>query len=151
MPEVGDRAPDFTLASTRGEIRLSSLLRRGPVILAFYTEDATPLCSREVAMFRDDFDVISQLGAQVVAISTDSLASHEHFAERLEGVQFPLASDENGEASRAYGVLLDDDKRSARAVFVVGANGVVLHAEPWFQPGNSAQYEAVFLALSFGE
>lgn len=33
---VGDKAPDFTLQSTRGEISLSSQLRKGPVILTFY-------------------------------------------------------------------------------------------------------------------
>ena len=149
MPDVGDHAPDFTLPSTAGEMRLSTLLKNGPLILAFYAEDNTPLCSNEVAMFRDDFEVIRELGAQIVAVSTDDLASHEAFAARLGGLPFPLASDADREVARLYGVLDDEGKRSQRAVFVIGTDGTVLHAEPWFQPGNPAQYEAIFRALGF--
>lgn len=149
MPEVGDPAPDFALPSTAGELRLSTLLQSGPLILAFYTEDNTPLCSNEIAMFRDDFDVIAELGAQVVAVSTDDLSSHRSFAERLGGVPFPLASDTDGEVARLYAVLDDESKRSQRAVFVIGSDGTILHAQPWFQPGNPSQYEAIFRALGF--
>ena len=41
-PEVGDKAPDFTLPSTHGPLRLSALLKKRKVILAFYQEDLTP-------------------------------------------------------------------------------------------------------------
>lgn len=149
VPGVGDRAPDFTLASTVGEIRLSDLFARGKVLLAFYTEDNTPLCSSEVAMLRDDYDVIQELGALVVAVSADTLDSHQDFAARIGGVPFPLASDTGLEAARAYGVVEDAGKRSRRTVFVIDTGGRVLHAEPWFQPGNPAQYEAIFRALGF--
>ncbi|MBI4298170.1 MAG: redoxin domain-containing protein [Chloroflexi bacterium] len=42
MPEVGDKAPDFTLASTVGELTLSKVNQRKKVVLAFYIEDNTP-------------------------------------------------------------------------------------------------------------
>jgi len=42
MVEKGEKAPVFTLPSTRGEVRLGDMLRQGKVVLAFYTEDATP-------------------------------------------------------------------------------------------------------------
>ena len=149
MPDVGDRAPDFALPSTAGEIRLRDLLDRGKVLLAFYTEDNTPLCSSEVAMLRDDCKLIRDLGAQVVAVSADTLESHAEFAARIGGVPFPLVSDTALEAARAYGVAGDEGKRSRRAVFVIDSDGRILHAESWFQPGNPTQYEAVFRALGF--
>jgi peroxiredoxin Q/BCP len=149
MPEAGDQAPDFTLPSTQGEIKLQDLTQKQKVLLAFYTEDNTPLCSSEMSVLKEDYEILQQLGAQVIAISADSLESHRRFAEKLGGVPFPLASDENLEAAGLYGVAGDDGKRCRRAVFVIDRGGKVLHAVPWFQPGNPTQYEEVFVALGF--
>ncbi len=146
MPEVGDEAPDFTLPSTHGQIRLRDMAAGCKFVLAFYTEDNTPLCSNELAMLKDDYEMVEELGACVIAVSADSLQSHEDFAERLRGVPFPLASDQGLAAARAYGVVGEDGKRSRRAVFVI-KDGSICHAEPWFQPGNTTQYEALFRAL----
>ena len=150
MPEAGDQAPDFTLPSAAGDVRLCDLWDRGKVVLAFYAEDNTPLCSNEVAMLRDDYDIIRELGAEVVAVSADGLESHADFAALTGGVPFPLLSDASLEAASAYGVVDDAGKRSRRAVFVIDTGGRILHAEPWFQPGNPGQYEAIFRALGFG-
>jgi len=147
MPDVGEQAPDFTLPSTAGELRLNDVTERSKVVLAFYYEDATPLCSNEVSMLRDDYELVRELGAEVIALSADSLESHVAFVERLGGLPFPLASDEKLEAAKAYRVVDDSGKRSRRAVFVIDRSGKILHAERWFQPGNPAQYEAIFRAL----
>jgi len=149
MPEPGEQAPDFTLASTEGEISLRDLTERSKVVLAFYYEDATPLCSNEVSMLKDDYAVVRELGGEVIAVSADSVESHAAFAERLGGVPFPLASDVRLEAARAFDAVDDSGKRSRRAVFVIDRGGEILHAEPWFQPGNPGQYEAIFRALGF--
>ncbi len=149
MPDAGDEAPDFSLPSTEGEIRLSDLWSRGKVLLAFYYEDATPLCSSELSVLKEDYEIVQQLGARVVAISVDSLPSHEAFVERLDGVPFPLVSDERLEAVQAYEVVDEGGKRSRRAVFVIERGGRIAHAERWFQPGNPTQYEAIFRALGF--
>jgi peroxiredoxin Q/BCP len=112
-------------------------------------EDSTPLCSSEIAMLRDDYAIIEGLGASVVAISADTVESHDDFISRLGGIPFPLLSDSALEAGRAYDVMDDRRKRSRRAVFVIDQGGSIIHAEHWFQPGNSTQYEAIFLALGF--
>jgi len=117
------------------------------VLLAFYYEDATPLCSNEVSMLKDDYEVVRELGAEVIAVSADGVDSHRAFSERLGGVPFPLASDESLEAAKAFGVVDDSGKRSRRAVFVIDRGGKLSHAERWFQPGNPSQYEAIFRAL----
>ena len=147
MPEPGERAPDFTLPSTSGDVRLREATDRGKVVLAFYYEDATPICSNELSMLRDDYEVVRELGAEVIAVSADSLDSHEAFAERLGGLPFPLASDKSLAVAKAFDVVDDAGKRSRRAVFVIDRGGTVLYAERWFQPGNPTQYEAIFRAL----
>lgn len=145
--EVGDQAPDLVLFATAGEVRLAELCARGKVLLAFYAEDNTPLCSNEVAMLRDDYEIIQDLGARVVAVSADTLESHVDFSARMGGLPFPLASDIALEAAQAYGVMDDSGKRSRRAVFVIDRGGRILHMEPWFQSGNPKQFEAIFRAL----
>ena len=147
MPAAGEAAPRFTLPTTAGELSLEDLTARGKVVLAFYAEDATPLCSTQVSMLKDDYDTVRELGASVLAVSADSLDSHRQFAERLGGLPFPLASDEDLAVARLYDVADEEAKRSRRAAFVVDEKGVITHAEPWFQPGNSAQFEAIFRAL----
>lgn len=147
--EAGDRPPDFSLPSTQGALRLSDLTARKKVLLAFYAEDDTPLCSNEISLFKEDYDLLEQLGVEVVGVSADGLESHQRFAERLGGLPFPLACDEALEAAKAYGTLDDSGKRSRRAVFVIDKGGAILHAVPWFQPGNPTQYEEIFVALGF--
>ena len=149
MPQPGAPAPDFELPSTQGAIRLSDLTVAGKVVLAFYQEDNTPICSSALLVLKEDYDLVRQLRAEVVAVSADALDEHEEFARRLGGLPFPLASDRDLEAARAYGVLDDAGRRSRRAVFVIDKGGTVLHVVPWFQPGNPAQYEEIFAALGF--
>jgi peroxiredoxin len=149
-PAAGDRAPDFRLATTQGEVVLSDLLAGGaPVVLVFYFEDGTPSCETELRIFRDAAETLNETNARVIAISADSLASHDAFGARLGGVPFPLASDVALDAARAYGVVDEgDDRRSRRAVFVVAPDGSVALAIPHFQPNNIGQVEEIFGALA---
>lgn len=148
MPEPGDRAPDFSLPSTEGELRLSDSLRHGRVLLAFYFEDATPTCSTEIEALKDAHETLRELGADVIAVSADSLDSHRAFAERLGGLPFALASDTDLAVASAYDVVAEDDpRRSRRALFVIEQDGAVSYAAPHFSPNNLSQLEGAFRAL----
>jgi peroxiredoxin len=149
VAQVGDRAPSFRLPSTDGEISLEDPLAGGHrLVLAFYHEDATRACETQIAMLKDAHEMITEFGARVVAVSTDSMESHRAFAERLGGVPFPLASDVDLAAARAYAVVDEGDPlRSRRAIFVIDRDGTVLLAIPHHQPSNLSQIEAVLAAL----
>lgn len=145
--EAGDPAPAFTLPSTRGDVSLGDLLAKGKAVLVFYAEDDTPTCSTQVASFRDEYEMLAELGAQVLGISADGLDRHAAFEERLGGLPFPLAADGDLAVAGAYGVLDDNGKRSRRAVFVVEEDGRVALANGFYNPGNPAQFAEVFQAL----
>jgi peroxiredoxin Q/BCP len=148
MPSAGDRAPDFTLPSTEGDVRLSDLRREGRVLLAFYFEDATPTCSTEIAALKDAHEMLREVGASVVAVSADSIESHRAFAERLGGVPFALASDIDLSAARAYDAVAEDDpRRSRRALFVIEQDGTISYAANPFSPNSLSQLEEAFRAL----
>jgi len=122
-PDVGDRAPDFELDSTRGRIQLSERLRNGAVLLVFYPGDDTPVCTRQLCDYRDNLAVFQDLGVDVLALNPQSLASHESFAEK-HGLPFPLCADEDKAVCRAYDAvgLLGTTRR---ALFLVDRHGVV--------------------------
>ena len=88
-----------------------------------------------------------ELGAEVLAVSVDSLESHCALEKRLGSLPFPLASDSSLEVAKLYGVQDDQGKKSHRAVFVIDQSGTILHDIPWFQPGNPGQFLEVFTAL----
>lgn len=145
--QPGDRAPDFTIETTAGTRTLAGLLADGPLVLVFYTEDATPLCTAQVCAFRDEFATLRDLDAQVLAVSADDLTSHRRFAERQGGLPFPLGTDPDLALARAYGVMAEDGKRSRRAVFVIGRDGTVTAVNDRYQPQDMTQFAAVFAAL----
>jgi peroxiredoxin Q/BCP len=115
-PQEGERAPDFTVETTEGRLSLSDLLQSGKLVLTFYVEDGTPLCSSQVAAFQQDYPAFEEAGARVLAASADTPESHRAFVEKLGGLSFPLASDADLSLTRAYGVVAEDNKRSRRAV-----------------------------------
>ena len=111
--QVGAQAPDFVLPSTSGELRLRELNSGRQLVLAFYVEASTPLCSNEVSALKGDYELVRELGAEIIAISADGLEAQQEFARRLGGLPLPLASDERLEAAEAYGVLDETGRRSS--------------------------------------
>ena len=96
---------------------------------------------------KGEYETIREAGAQVVAVSSDDLDSHERFCQELGGCPFPLVSDSGLVAARLYGVVGEDGRRSHRAIFVIDRGGALLHQIPWFQPGNIGQFLEIFEVL----
>lgn len=117
---IGDPAPDFTLEGTDGPFTLSE--HRGEiVVLLFYPGDETPVCTRQFCSYRDTG--LEDLGATVVGISTQDLASHRRFIDH-HGLTVPLLADVDKQAAKAYGVSVPV-VGTRRAVFVIDEQGVV--------------------------
>jgi peroxiredoxin len=74
--------------------------------------------------FSDDFDAFTGKGVVVLPISVDSVPTLKEFKAKY-GMKTDLLSDFKREASRAYGVLLEDLFFSRRAYFFVNRNGIV--------------------------
>jgi peroxiredoxin Q/BCP len=130
--EVGGPAPDFTLPGSdntdagRRDYTLSEY-RGQPVVLVFYPGDSTPVCTRQLNSYTEDIDSFDEAGAQVLAISPQSVASHDDFSCKQGGFAFPLLADTDKSVGEAYGILgpLGFYRRSA---FVIDADGIVRYA-----------------------
>jgi thioredoxin-dependent peroxiredoxin len=117
---IGDPAPDFTLQGTEGDFVLSG--HRGEiVVLLFYPGDETMVCTKQFCSYRDTG--LEGLGATVVGISSQDLASHQKFTEH-HGLTVPLLADTDKAVAKSYGVAAPI-VGTRRAVFVVDEQGVV--------------------------
>lgn len=130
--DVGQAAPGFTLEGTDNTDagrRAYSLeeFRGQPVVLVFYPGDNTPVCTRQLNSYTEDIDSFAEAGAQVLAVSPQSVQSHDDFSCKQGGFAFPLLADTDKKVGEAYGILgpLGFYRRSA---FVIDAAGVVRYA-----------------------
>ena len=127
--EIGKPAPEVVLEGSdntdegRRTYRLSDY-RGQVVVLVFYPGDNTPVCTRQLNAYTDDIERFEEVGAQVLAISPQSVASHDEFSCKQGGFGFPLLADTDKSVGEAYGILgpLGFYRRS---VFVVDGEGIV--------------------------
>lgn len=150
--EVGQQAPDVRLVnSDRKAVKLNEFYGT-PLVLAFFPGAFTGTCTKEMCAFRDSLAQFSTLNARVVGISVDSPYAQKAFAD-ANGLNFPLLSDFNREAVRAFGI---EDPNWAgglmpgvamRSVFVLDQDGVVRFR--WIAPtqGTEPDYAAVEAAV----
>ena len=133
--KVGDKAPDFTLPSQMGDnVTLSEFLGKKAIVLYFYPKDESPGCTREACRFRDSYDVFTDLGAEVLGVSSQSVESHKSFATH-HGLPFLLLSDADGKVRQLYGVSATMGVIPGRVTFIIDKKGVVRHVfSSQFQP-----------------
>ena len=124
-PAVGQPAPDFTLDGIVEGARRSFTLsaeRGRAVVLAFYPGDDTPVCTKQLCAYSDDFALLTGTGAAVWGISAQSVESHASFATR-RNLKMPLLADPAKSVSGLYGG--GGLRGSRRSVFVIDADGIV--------------------------
>lgn len=139
----GDRVPDFTLDDHLGRPwRLADALARGPLVLFFYPKDDTPVCTVEVCAFRDQHEVFSRRGAQVVGVSSDGVASHRSFAGRHE-LPYTLLADPGGRVRALLGVKKTLGFFDGRVTFVIDRDGRVAHVHSSAMNAKSHVSEAL--------
>lgn len=129
-PDVGDKAPEFTLPAEDGEDISLKSLRGSPLVLYFYPKDDTPGCTKEACGFRDALPDFSGLDATVIGISKDSVAKHAKFKAK-HGLTFRLGSDENGDVCERYGVWKEKNMYGRkflgieRSTFLIDGDGLI--------------------------
>ena len=125
--EVGAKAPSFTLKDQQGRtVSLADFAGKKNVVVYFYPKDDTPGCTKESCTFRDQYTAFTDIGAEVLGISSDSEQSHAKFAEKYK-LPFPLLADTTGAVRKQFNVPKSLGLLPGRVTFVIDKKGVIRH------------------------
>ena len=110
----------------------------------FYPKDDTPGCTKEACNFRDANREMQKRGIVVLGVSTDSITSHQKFAEKY-GLVFPLLSDPEAHVAQLYDVYKEKNMYGKtfmgvnRETFLIDKDGVVRKIWHKVKPDDHAQ------------
>lgn len=124
MLAVGQPAPPFLARTTLGDTLSLGALRGRIIVLYFFRKAFTRNCTVETKGFRDNYDDLRALGAEVVGVSSDSLPTQCEFAS-AHGVKFPMLADADRTIHRAYDVMFTFLPIAHRVTYVVDRGGTI--------------------------
>ncbi|MCP9318675.1 thioredoxin-dependent thiol peroxidase [Acetobacter persici] len=145
----GDNAPDFQMDASRGRTVSLAALKGKPFVLYFYPKADTPGCTKEACGFSEALGQFEGAGLTVIGVSRDPVKKLDKFAEKYD-LTFPLASDEAGRVTEAYGVWVEKSLYGKtymgidRTTFLIGADGKI--ARVWKKVKVPGHVEAVLEA-----
>lgn len=124
--QVGDKIPIFSAKDNNGnDFDSDSIIGRNPVVIYFYPKDNTPGCTAQACSFRDQYEDFKDLGAEVIGISSDSIASHEKFIQKYN-LPFILLSDSDKKIRNLFGVKANlFGLLPGRVTYVADKNGII--------------------------
>jgi peroxiredoxin len=145
--KVGSQAPQFSLFnSEKKEVKLSDFAGK-KVIIHFFPQAFTGTCTEQLCTMRDNLEYYTNLNAEVLGISVDSVFTLAKFKEEQK-YNFNLLSDFNKEISGAYEALyeswiLNMKGVSMRAAYVIDSKGTIQYAEVMENVGALPNFEAI--------
>lgn len=101
--EIGDDLPEFSLKNQHGELVHSQNWIGHPLVIYFYPDDFTRVCTAQACSFRNRFDDFKGHNVNVIGISHNNVASHKKFAEEYQ-LPFNILSDQKNVVRNAFGV-----------------------------------------------
>src|SRR5262245_61525606 len=150
---VGKKAPDFKLEGSDGKVHSLKDYKGKTVVLYFYPRDNTPGCTKEACGFRDEHKALDKLGAVVLGVSKDSMASHQGFISKFK-LPFVLLADPDTKVMQAYGAWGEKTMYgkpvtgTIRSTVVIGPDGKVL--QHWTTVKKAEQHPQQVLAYLQG-
>lgn len=150
--KLGDDFPDFALpyatkdSVAMEDIRLSSIIGKKNVILAFYPADWSGGCTKEVCTMRDNFSELSKLNADVIGISGDYAYSHHEWA-KFHSLPFILASDHKHEVAAIYKSYNETTGYNKRTVYVINTKGKLAYIDLMYSTKDLTSFNKLQDAL----
>ncbi len=125
--KIGDTISNFTLQDQNGDdFDSATLVGKKSIVIFFYPKDYTPGCTKEACSFRDNYEEFTNLGAEVIGISSDSVKMHQKFAKSYK-LPFTLLADPKKKVrklfkipNKFFGLL------PGRETYVVDKNGKIM-------------------------
>lgn len=130
--KIGDTAPDFTTRASLGgkefDFHLAEALKQGPVVLYFYPKAFTEGCTFEAHAFAEATGQFKALGAMVIGVSHDDIATLNRFSVEECRNSFAVASDADQKIMAAYDSILANHPQFAnRTSYVIAPDGKIIY------------------------
>lgn len=136
----GDAAPLFTtdaaVGGKRAPLVLADALKKGPVVLYFFPKSFTEGCTLEAHMFAEATDKFAALGATVVGVSHDDIATQIKFSKEECRDKFAVAADPDSAIIKAYDAKLAMLPMSGRISYVISPDDKILYAYSSMDPAD---------------
>lgn len=151
MLEIGQKAPDFKLINTdRKEVTLENFKGKN-LVFFFFPMAWTSTCTKQMCTVQEDYSVYSELNAEVVGVSVDTIFALKRYGEDYK-ISFPLLSDFNKQMIRDYDIVHEDfilgyRDVAKRATFVIDKNGILQYIEVLPKLGDFPDMEKLKAAL----
>lgn len=138
---VAKQAPRFNMEAVMpdgsfGRISLEMIMKEDKwTVLFFYPMDFTTVCPTEIIAFSDQYDAFTQLDAEIIGVSTDTIYSHRVWTKMdrdrdgIGPVRYPLAADPSHKVSRDYGVLIEEEGIALRGLFIISPEGELVYSQ----------------------
>ena len=136
---VGQDVPEFKMetyesgSGSFGEVSLADLKKDGKwTILVFYPADFTFVCPTELADLGVKHSKLTELGAKVISVSTDTKFSHLAWCQTeklMADVKFTMAADTTGLVSSLFGVYDEETGLTLRGTFVINPEGKLVSSQ----------------------
>jgi len=126
-PAVGAAAPEFKLQDQTGKWHSLKDYRGKWVVMYFYPKDNTPGCTTQACALRDNIFAYREIGAVILGVSVDDVASHKKFSDDNK-LPFPILADSEKKTATAYGTLtkyLGITELARRDTFIIDPQGRV--------------------------
>ena len=139
---VGATAPDFTTQAAIGgklfSFALAEALKKGPVVLYFYPKAFTSGCTAEAHDFAEATPKFNALGATVVGMSNDDIATLQKFSVEACRDKFAVAADAGGRITKQYDAsFMVGLEMADRISYVISPQGKVLYV---YASGNPDEH-----------
>jgi peroxiredoxin len=142
--KTGDKAPDFTTQASLGgkefSFKLSEALKQGPVVLYFYPAAFTTGCTIEAHDFAEAVEQYKALGATVIGVSHDDIATLDKFSVSECRSKFAVAADADQSITKAYDAVLAIKPQYAdRTSYVITPDGSILYVYTDLKPDHHVE------------
>ena len=125
---IGTAAPDFEVTSSDGRaLKLADFRGKKNVVIYFYPQDFTGVCTRETCGFRDMYEDLKSHDTEVIGVSFDDDTSHEKFRKEYN-VEFALVADTNKDLARKYeatSFVRNLIGKASRVTYVIDKSGKI--------------------------
>jgi thioredoxin-dependent peroxiredoxin len=136
----GDTAPLFTTDAAVGgkqmPLVLADALKKGPVVLYFFPKSFTSGCTLEAHLFAQATDKFAALGATVVGVSHDDIATQLKFSKEECRDKFAVAADPQSEIIKSYDAKMAVLPYSDRISYVISPDDKILYTYSSLDPAD---------------